>query len=193
MLEFERYKLKTKWSLSKGRILISEPTLPDENFRRSVVYLCMHDADGSLGFVINKKLSEPLSFFFDDIQNDQHHVYLGGPVANDSLHFIHTRHKDLGGQLIDKQIAYLGDFDKAIQLIQENKLQTREIKFFIGYSGWETNQLQVEIDQKSWLVSNIKKEELFATTDKELWRNSILNLDTDFHPLLEMPADPSWN
>ena len=43
---------------AKGDLLISEPYLPDPNFDRTVIYLCEHDENGTLGFVLNTAASK---------------------------------------------------------------------------------------------------------------------------------------
>ena len=78
-----------------GDLLISEPFLQDENFVRSVVLLCEHSEEGSLGLIINKpsilklgELVEALDFLDKD-------VFVGGPVEQNTLHFIYFGEKAL--------------------------------------------------------------------------------------------------
>ena len=74
----------------KGRILISEPFLSDHYFRRSIVYLTEHNDEGSLGFVLNKPLEINIGEIVDDFPESDFPISVGGPVSNNTVHFIHT-------------------------------------------------------------------------------------------------------
>ena len=187
------FKIKTGIEPSVGKILIAEPLLADPHFHRSVIYLCSHKEDGSFGFVLNKPLDKSLDYFIETLDRDDIPVYLGGPVDSTSIHFMHTQGDLLGGDPAGNNIYYDGDFQLAIQLLEENKLSPQDILFFVGYSGWGKEQLEDEIDKKSWLVSNSSQEQLFTQERKSLWKNSILALDKEFHVLTKLPVDPSLN
>src|SRR3954471_2864846 len=85
-MEFFKYNNKLK--PEKGRLLISEPFLPDPNFERTVVLLCDHNNEGSFGFVLNKPSILKVSEVMQNINVDEI-VFIGGPVQQDTLHFIH--------------------------------------------------------------------------------------------------------
>ena len=74
----------------KGRVLISEPFLSDHYFRRSVVYLTEHNQEGSFGFVLNKPLEISIKEIVDDFPESDFPISVGGPVANNTVHFMHT-------------------------------------------------------------------------------------------------------
>ncbi len=186
-------KFTTGLTPGAGTILISEPTLPDEHFHRSVVYLCSHTEDGSLGYVLNRKLQDPLSFFIEGLDESAMPLYVGGPVNLESIHFIHTKGKLLGGELVKDGVYHGGDFDYALSLIKDNKIGEEDVKFFLGYSGWDKQQLTEEINEKSWLVAPAKQSFLFDNSDKNLWKEAILNLDDEYHDLLKLPANPGMN
>ena len=73
----------------KGDLLISEPFLPDRNFERTVVLLCEHTDDGSFGFIINKTSILKFNEVMEDAKDFSEVLYVGGPVQQDTLHFIH--------------------------------------------------------------------------------------------------------
>ena len=72
------------------------------------------------------------------------------------------------------QIIFWGnEFEKAVELIRDKKIDAKEIKFFVGYSGWDENQLENEIEEKSWLItSTFTKKEIFGF-EKLLWKNNL--------------------
>ena len=67
----------------------SEPFLPDPHFERSVVLLCEHNEDGSFGFILNKPSILKVDEAINDIDEFPETLYIGGPVQQDTLHFIH--------------------------------------------------------------------------------------------------------
>ncbi len=82
---------------SKGDLLISEPYLPDPNFDRTVVLICEHDENGTLGYVLNKNSGVQLSEAVDEVDNSfDAELYIGGPVQKDSLHFLHRKSSRIG-------------------------------------------------------------------------------------------------
>ena len=96
----------------KGNILISEPFLGDNYFRRSVVYITENNEEGSLGFVLNKPIGVSINEIVDDFPESDFTISVGGPVSNNTVHYIHT----LGARLPDSvQVAdgifWGGDFD----------------------------------------------------------------------------------
>ena len=74
---------------SKGVLLISEPFLSDPNFKRTVVLVTEHDEAGSVGFILNRPLQYRLNDILEDFPSLDAPVYVGGPVKQDSLHFLH--------------------------------------------------------------------------------------------------------
>ena len=88
----------------KGKILISEPFLPDTFFNRSIVYLTDHTPQGSVGFILNKKLDLKVSSAIEGFEGWDENLSMGGPVAPDTLHYLHNL-----GDLIPKSILVEGN------------------------------------------------------------------------------------
>ena len=86
-MEFFQYK--NKLVPKKGRLLASEPYLPDPNFERTIILLTEHNEDGSVGFVLNKPSESIINEVVEEIKGFQSKIYIGGPVQQDTLHFIH--------------------------------------------------------------------------------------------------------
>ena len=76
-------------SPSSGILLIADPFLKDPNFMRTVVFLCDHQEEGSMGFVINKQIEQTLDELMDGFDGYKIPVYYGGPVQMDTIHFLH--------------------------------------------------------------------------------------------------------
>ena len=72
-----------------GRFLISEPFLADPNFKRTVILLTEHGEEGSVGFVLNRPTKLTINNVLEDFPDFDAPLHVGGPVQQDTLHFIH--------------------------------------------------------------------------------------------------------
>jgi putative transcriptional regulator len=75
----------------KGKILISEPFLPDTFFNRTIVYLADHNSEGSVGFILNKKLDIRVCDAVSGFDRCKEYLSMGGPVSPDTLHYLHNQ------------------------------------------------------------------------------------------------------
>ena len=132
--------------LKKGHLLIAEPSIiGDLSFNRSIIIIADHNTDGSIGFILNKPLDFTLQDLIPEIEIP-FKVYNGGPVEQDNLYYIHKIPMLIPNSIeISQGLFWGGNFEKVTELIQQNKLNSNDIRFFLGYSGWETNQLSSEL------------------------------------------------
>ncbi len=107
----------------KGKILISEPFLPDTFFNRSVVYLTDHSSEGSVGFILNKKLDMKIAMPLTGFDDRDESLNMGGPVAPDTLHYLHNLGNIIPRSvLVEDNIFWGGDIDSIRNLIsKENR------------------------------------------------------------------------
>jgi putative transcriptional regulator len=190
----EFFKYRNKITPERGRLLISEPFLPDPNFERTVVLLCDHNEEGSFGFVLNKPSVLKVSEVMDELKNFGHEVFIGGPVQQDTLHFIHRSKKIENGEAILNDIYWGGTFDQVLFLTDTNQLKSGEIKFFLGYSGWGPGQLAEELDQDSWIVCDFVTEDLLFNTNPDvMWKKALGNMGGRFSVYSNYPVDPNLN
>jgi len=165
-----------------GKLLIATPTLKQGFFHDSVVLLCQHDEQGSMGLVLNKP--QPLNVF---------------EVLNDMALFETERQKSIGQMNLEEQIVYeagpvdeyrgfvLHDLDKTydstmrvgeyfnlttskdiLELIAEGKGPKR-FSLLLGYAGWEAEQLEDELVSNDWLLANPTPEMIFDTPPEQMW------------------------
>jgi putative transcriptional regulator len=88
-----------------GRLLISEPFMMDPNFKRSVILLTEYSEEGAMGFILNHASEFLLGDLLPDLSYSEIPVFIGGPVANNTLHFIHRCPEKIdGGVEIGKNI-----------------------------------------------------------------------------------------
>jgi len=177
-----------------GKILISEPFLPDPNFSRSVVLLTEHNGEGSVGFVLNRISEYTVGELVDDMEGFKAPVYLGGPVGLNQLFFIHTLGMEImpNSKEIMEGLWWGGDFDQLKFYIDTGQVSNNDIRFFAGYSGWSKGQLQDEIREKSWIVAPTTREQVLMDAES-YWKKVISGLGSRFRLMGNFPEDPSLN
>lgn len=180
---------------STGRMLLSEPALQDYYFARSVVLLVEHsEADGTIGLILNKPINLKLNEVIKDFPDITYPLYLGGPVHPDRLFYIHTAGDIVPGSIeVFKGIYWGGEINKLMELIEQNKLTRSQVRFFIGYSGWNPGQLDSELSEKSWIVSQIDKKGIMGPKPEVLWGNLIKKMGNEYAIWANYPLDPILN
>ncbi|HWB26632.1 MAG TPA: YqgE/AlgH family protein [Chitinophagaceae bacterium] len=177
-----------------GKILIADPFLKDPNFMRSVIFLCEHQPEGSFGFVLNRQYPHAIGELLSDLEGCDFPVYYGGPVQPDTLHFLHRCPALIhGGVNITDDIYWGGEFMEAVTLIKQNKLSLYSIRFYIGYSGWSEGQLDNEMEQKTWLVSEGTKQLVFHRNTDLIWKDALKQKGGEYEQLINYPIDPQLN
>ena len=177
-----------------GILLIADPFLKDPNFKRSVVFLCEHQEEGSFGFVLNRTYEYSLDELISGVEDLKIPVYYGGPVQMDTIHFLHQYPLQIpGGFKVVDDIYWGGDFETAISLIRSGDLDMNKIRFFIGYSGWSTGQLAGELEGKSWLTVAATEHLIFHKQTDEIWKDSLRHLGGEYQIMANFPIDPRLN
>jgi len=190
----EYFNYRNKLKPQKGRLLISEPYLPDPNFDRTIILLCENNEDGSFGFVLNKPSLANVCDVMEDIRHYEAPAMVGGPVEQDTLHYLH-RHPSLDQSVeIAPGIFWGGNFEKLLFLLETSQLGHQDIKFFLGYSGWTGGQLEEELEQNSWIVSDLTTPELVFDTEPEaMWKKTLTVMGGRFSVYSNYPKDPRLN
>jgi putative transcriptional regulator len=177
-----------------GILLISDPFLKDPNFMRTVVFLCEHQEQGSLGFVLNRKYENTLDELIPELEGHKLSLYYGGPVQMDTIHFLHQYPDEIpGGQEVMNGVYWGGDFEKVVDMVKSNLLDETKIRFFIGYSGWSDGQLTEEMEKKSWLTVNATEPLVFHHNYQEIWKESLKQLGGKYEMMINFPIDPQLN
>lgn len=178
----------------KGRLLVSEPFLPDPYFKRSVVLLIEHNDEGSVGLILNKPLNINLNETFQDFPNFEHEIYMGGPVQASDLFYLHTLGDVIeGSERITDDLYWGGNFESVKNLLSTDTVSNEELKFFIGYSGWEKGQLLRELEEDSWLVTEAPTQSIMSRDIKNLWRVILKDMGDQESLMADFPEDPSLN
>lgn len=180
--------------IKSGNVLLAEPFMLDPNFKRSAVLLCEHNAEGSLGFIMNKPLNMRVDELIADFPEFDSGVMFGGPVQTDTIHYIHNT-----GDLLEESVKITdgvfwgGDFEKLKFLITSQLIKPQNIRFFVGYSGWSEGQLIDEMNIGSWVVADMDANYLFRSKAKNLWKQVMYNKGNTYTVIAQMPETLSWN
>lgn len=193
-MELIDFKKLNKLKPKKGRVLISEPFLDDDYFKRSVVLLCEHNEEGTFGFVLNNYMDFPLTEIMDDFPDFKTRISVGGPVNNDNLYYIHTLGDKIPGSLeVLPGIFMGGNFEDMKSAIEKGEIRENEIRFFVGYSGWTLGQLDNELKDSAWIVSIADAETLMDTSIENLWKKILGEMGENHQLFSNYPEDPNLN
>ncbi len=185
MIDWSAFKAK------KGSFLLSEPTLGDEHFSRTVILVVSYGEEGTMGFILNRPMQLQLSDLGPEFDLAELELYEGGPVELNTLHYIHTL-SDLPGAIpIQDGVYWGGDFE-ALKL-KAAEFSSGTIRFFLGYSGWGAGQLEQELQEGTWIVADSHKQAVFYPNADRLWENLIRSQGGEIAGLANYPLDPSWN
>ncbi len=179
---------------ARGRFLVSEPFLQDPYFRRTVVLLCDHNSEGSFGFVLNRPMDLAVNDLMENMPPIGSPVNIGGPVQSENLYYLHTLGPRIEGSIeVVDGVHMGGDFDQLRAVLTTDPKLAKHVRFFVGYSGWSGNQLDQEMEQRSWLVAPADKRRIMNGKIDDLWADTLRAMGRQFAPLANFPDDPTLN
>ena len=188
--------LKIKYNNIKpttGKALLSEPYLLDPLFNKSVILITEHNEKGTFGLILNKKVRISLNDLFVDFPKTEMNVFLGGPVKQDTVHYLHTKGDIIKDSLkISENIYWGGDFNQVKELIISGTLTKNDIFFYLGFSGWDPGQLEEEFEENSWIVTDIKSEDVYNSS-ADLWKLLLNRMGEPYKRWIEFPENPVLN
>ena len=156
--------------LQPGTILISSPNLEDPNFEKVVICICEYNNKGAMGFVINQQFSRNLNELLEFSNCKNLPLFAGGPMMNENLYFIHQRPDIIkDGAILADGIYLGGNFKQAVTHINTSIHPEEDIKLFIGYCGWDAHQLEEEINEGSWMITNTSRQIILSYNTLALW------------------------
>lgn len=180
---------------TRGVLLVAEPSIiGDVSFNRSVVLLAEYNESGSVGFILNKPLEYRLKDFLPEV-NSNLRVYNGGPVEQDNLYFIHKIPELIPESVeISNGVYWGGDFSAITELLKNKAIKEDQIRFFLGYSGWDSEQLEQELEMNSWVVTpNKYKNEIIGKSYDNFWREKMIEFGGDYLIWSNAPEYPNYN
>lgn len=180
--------------IKAGTVLLAEPFMWDAHFKRSAVLIVEHRRDGDVGFIMNKPIKMEIDELVGYFPPFEAEVYYGGPVATDTVHFIHNV-----GDLIEDSVEVAqgvywgGDFEKLKFLVTMEMVKPENVKFFVGYSGWSEGQLLEEIESGGWILDEMHHNYAFKGNNVNMWKEILRNKGASFAIIADMPDQPMYN
>lgn len=178
-------------------MLVAKPTVEDFCFKRSVTILVDHDAEGSMGVIINKPTHITLNELLPDVEfKEDVPLFLGGPVGTNMLFFVHS----LGADVIPESVQlapgvfFGGNFDVLKMFIESGEKLDGRVRFMVGYSGWAAGQLDGEVQRHDWAVLKENASQLiFNTQADDAWAKAVENFGKRYMLWKTWPGDVSLN
>jgi putative transcriptional regulator len=165
-----------------GQFLIAMPQMPDPRFEKSVIYICVHNADGAMGLVVNK-LFDGISFTHLlhqlDIEVTQPAreltVHFGGPVESGRGFVLHSADYNREGSMqVSDEVVLTATID-ILRAVSEGRGPQNAI-LALGYAGWGPGQLDQEMQQNGWLHAPADNRILFDTDQDRKWERALASL-----------------
>jgi putative transcriptional regulator len=169
----------------EGRCLIAMPSMGDERFMRTIVYMCAHNEDGAMGLVVNKPLDD-LSFcdLLTQLGIDQGpeakriRLHFGGPVETGRGFVLHSDDYSNDGTLpIAEGVSLTATVD--VLRAMAHGSGPRKSLLALGYAGWAPGQLDAEIQRNGWLTCEADEELIFGPNLDTKWNKALGKIGID--------------
>jgi len=184
--------------VTPGCFLISRPAMLDPNFDGTVVMVCTHDEDGTVGLTINRPLDVPMEQVLPDA--DYLHdagvpLLWGGPVGTDAVHVLSSASSSSLEDDAEDTLPLLPgvNFGGGLELVREVFQSKGHLRFFLGYSGWSPGQLDEELAADGWFVVPGDVAEVWTSDWRLLWERLMAKLNPEFGWMREIPENPEVN
>lgn len=181
--------------IQKGTFLIATPEIDMGMFFRGVILICEHNANGSFGLVINKKLDLELP---EEIVNIHHlsnpriGIRAGGPVQTNQMMLLHTSDRIPNQTLKICDGVYLGG---DLQFLQEclSDENGPDIHLCFGYAGWGAGQLEREFLDGNWYLHPASPYFIFNVAPEKMWQQLLRDMGGKYASLSMIPEDLTVN
>lgn len=165
-----------------NHLIVAMPSLTDPNFERTVIYICEHHVQGTVGLIINRPMQYPLSMVFEqmnieptsDKQNERPLLF-GGPVQPERGFVIHRPTGGWRSSLSLRDDVTVTTSNDIIRAIAEDT-GPKDALVTLGYAGWTENQLEQEVMSNVWLVCPYKAELMYDVPFDKRWEYAGLSI-----------------
>jgi putative transcriptional regulator len=172
-----------------NNLLVAMPSLHDPNFERTVIYVCEHHEQGSVGLIINRPMQVKLGIVFEQLQIEPNRLeqnrlplLFGGPVQPERGFVIHKQIGSWRSSLFLQDEVTITTSNDIIRAIAED-IGPKDVLVTLGYSGWTDNQLEREVMDNLWLVCPYKKEILYEVPFEDRWEYAGMTLGIKMNQL----------
>jgi len=163
-------------ALKKGVLLVAHPSLTDPNFQQTVVLICEHEAEGTLGVIINRPTAVPLSEALPNVsvlKGTSYVLFAGGPVQPDGILMLFriVEAPERLRKVIER--VYLGLHQETLERVITKPQPTETFRAYAGYTGWAPGQLEFEMAMGSWAVIPADPTSIFDKAPETLWAEMV--------------------
>jgi|InofroStandDraft_1065614.scaffolds.fasta_scaffold01600_15 putative transcriptional regulator len=187
----------SRTDISKGDVLVAEPLMQEGIFRRSVILILDADvSSGYMGLVLNHKTSLSMQDLIPKWEGGKRvPLFAGGPVDLERLFMLHTLGDVFKGcKEILPGIFVGANMDDVVEYVDSGGEVEGRMRFFLGYSGWQSNQLESELLGKSWALERHEPASaLLQGTGNAYWRRQVARLGDSYRSWLIVPQDAAHN
>ncbi|MGH1471915.1 MAG: YqgE/AlgH family protein [Cellvibrionaceae bacterium] len=170
----------------RNQFLIAMPSLTDSTFAHTITYICEHNAEGALGFVINHPLDIKLNEIYQQLELDdlstsqQQEVLCGGPLQPENGFILHSNDKTFESSLtISSDICLTASKDVLVEMAKNNGPEKAIVA--LGYAGWSPGQLEKEISENAWLTVPADPNIIFDVPCEQRWASVSKYLGIDLN------------
>lgn len=168
-----------------GKLLLASPSMKDPRFHQTVILLCQHSAQGTMGIILNKPLNnmrlQELVQQFNlqaDLKTGAEQVYFGGPVETVRGFVLHTDEYDSSEtQSILPCIKLTATLDVVRKIVQNDG--PRKSLMALGYAGWGPDQLDQELREHSWNIAEASETMMYDLPNDERWMHGYASIGLD--------------
>ena len=168
-----------------GQFLISMPSLEDDRFEKTVIYMCAHSKDGAMGIIINKKIDYDLypdlleQLGVDNsIESKKFYIRYGGPVESGRGFVLHSDEVVQKETLNIAEGIALTSTSEFFEDLSKGKGPKNSI-LALGYAGWGPGQIELELASNSWMTLEADNSFIFDESITNKWKDaySLLGID----------------
>ena len=178
-----------------GKLLISMPSLQDERFYKTVIYMCAHSSEGAMGIIINKKIDYDLyPDLLEQLGIDKPlgskklYVRYGGPVESGRGFVLHSDEVIQKETLsIEKGVA-LTSTSEFFEDLSKGKGPKNSI-LALGYAGWGPGQIELELSSNSWMTLDTDSNFIFDESVSNKWKDAFNMLGIDPNKLSHLSGN----
>ena len=170
-----------------GAVLISKPFIEDKRFEKTIILIIEHNTNGTVGLILNKSISTRMHEIIKDFYEFNIELNYGGPVDTNNLLFIHKYPDIISDSKNIKNGLFLGgDLEDVIKGFRSGEISNNLICFFMGYAGWEKGQLEIEIEEGSWILHEIDINKINQNLN---WSELLIDINKEYEIWATAPSD----
>jgi putative transcriptional regulator len=180
---------------TRGKLIISNSSIIQDFFHKTIILMVDHDKDGAFGLVLNKPTDQTLESLIKNLPTTEHserYVYNGGPVDSMFVTIVHNKKssKDPGVEIIPG-VYMARSYDTLVEVLES---ADSKFRVFQGYAGWTSGQLESEFEKLSWVMSDVSQENIFEEDEAEiLWKEALKKKGGIYKYFVEHTKDPLLN